>query len=123
MYVARFEMKFCIIFVGNSTLLEGYTRIPNLYNTRVPIGPDGYLEWDYDYFDDHIPNLEEECARLCEEESNYICRQFHVSAQGKYCEWLEYGQFYGGGEVSYRYDTDGDTYIKKSTCKYKIETS
>ena len=100
--------------IGTSDLLDDFIRRPNQWNPTLPAD---HLVWHEHTFDDHILNMEEECARLCVEEHGFTCRHFFVDFFRKFCEWIEYGEYYDGHAVIFRHDVYGDAFIRKSTCK------
>ncbi|XP_072172014.1 uncharacterized protein [Diadema setosum] len=105
------QWNFCFIPACETSVLDDFMRIPNQYNTNVP----GGLDWESTRFRDYIENMEEECARICVERSSFTCRQIYVSFTDRYCEWLEYGEYFEGERVSYRFDSDGDVLLRIST--------
>lgn len=112
---SRFNSRISIIHTGNSTILSEFTRIPKLYNTRLPDPPG--ISYDGTYFEEFTLDMEEKCARLCLEEKSFTCRQFHMAIATRYCEWLEYGEYHRLSRVDYRYDSFGDVFLRKYTCK------
>lgn len=112
---SRFNSRISIIHTGNSTILSEFTRIPKLYNTRLPDPPG--ISYDATYFEEFTLDMEEKCARLCLEEKSFTCRQFHMAIATRYCEWLEYGEYHRLSRVDYRYDSFGDVFLRKYTCK------
>ena len=65
----------CFEIIGTSDLLDDFIRRPNQWNPTLPAD---HLVWHEHIFDDHILNMEEECARLCVEEHGFTCRHFFV---------------------------------------------
>nr|XP_054761373.1 uncharacterized protein LOC129267772 [Lytechinus pictus] len=104
---------YCAISPCKTTALSEFTRIKNSYNTALPDPPGN--NWNSLYFDEHTLDVEEKCALLCLEETEFPCRQFHVALGPGYCEWLEYGEYHFGNPVDYRYDTKGDVFLRKDT--------
>ena len=105
-----FHLSF-ICFLGRSNALTDFTRLKRKkFRTTAGVL---YKKYDFGYLSD---NVDEMCAELCVNHTEFECRSFYVDPDGE-CKLSSAGYIHDGEPIRISDSSDKGLFFRKSTRK------